>query len=57
LHDDPVVTGKNASNVALVPFRQKLNAHLGIIPAFLFGSGYAGLGIVLGLLQTGRYDA
>src|SRR5215468_2658047 len=44
LHDDPVVTGKNASNPALVPFRQKLNAHLSIIPAFLFGSGYAGLG-------------
>src|SRR5215471_7930981 len=44
LHDDPVVTGKNASNPALVPFRQKLNAHLTIIPAFLFGSGYAGLG-------------
>src|SRR5215831_10439657 len=46
LHDDPVVTGKNASNPALVPFRQKLNAHLSIIPAFLFGSGYAGLGYI-----------
>jgi hypothetical protein len=44
LHDDPVVTGKYAGDLALVPIRQEFNAHSGIIIVILFGSTYAGLG-------------
>src|SRR5712672_4110682 len=44
LDDDPVVTGEQASDLAFMPFRQKLNAHSGIVTIFLSGSGYAGLG-------------
>jgi hypothetical protein len=44
LDDDPVVTGENASDLALVPLCQKFDAHSGIITNGLLGSGYAGLG-------------
>src|SRR5215831_14441955 len=44
LDDDPVVAGKNASDLALVPLGQEFDAHSGIITDILFGSGYAGLG-------------
>jgi hypothetical protein len=44
LHDDPVIAGENASNLALVPLGQEFNAQ-GIISDILFGSGYAGLGV------------
>jgi len=43
LDDDPVVAGKNASDLALVPFCKEFDAHSGIIADILFGSGYAGL--------------
>src|SRR5215471_12222086 len=45
LDDDPVVAGKNASDLALVPLGQEFDAHSGIITDILFGSGYAGLGL------------
>src|SRR5215510_4855888 len=45
LDDDPVVAGKNASDLALVPLGQEFDAHSGIITDILFGSGYAGLGV------------
>src|SRR5262245_49383158 len=46
LDDDPVVAGKNASDLALVPLGQEFDAHSGIITDILFGSGYAGLGVL-----------
>ena len=49
LHDDPVIAGENASNLALVPLGQEFNAHSGIISDILFGSGYAGLGFDLAI--------
>ena len=55
LHDDPVIAGENASNLALVPLGQEFNAHSGIISDILFGSGYAGLGI-LGRIYKDRFD-
>jgi hypothetical protein len=47
LNDDPVVAGENTGNPALVSIRQKFNAHSGIITDILFGSGCAGLGLVV----------
>src|SRR5208283_43331 len=45
LNEDPVIAGKNAHDLVFVPFGQQLDAHSGIVTHFLFGSGYAGLGI------------
>jgi hypothetical protein len=42
--NDPVVAGKHAGDLSGVPLGQGLDAHSRII-VFLFGSGYAGLGI------------
>src|SRR5262249_46736285 len=63
LDDDPVVAGKNASDLALVPLGQEFDAHSGIITDILFGSGYAGLGYSLqtlcesGLVTAAGYDS
>jgi hypothetical protein len=46
LNEDSVIAGENASDLALVPLGQKFDAHSGIIIDILFGSGYAGLGVL-----------